>query len=420
MRPLLTCKRGHGNLRVPIRSAVPRKPPFFLSFGLELQNSDRGTLGCIVAFMTVRMKDIANDLGLSVVTISKVLRHHPDIAEETRERVLRRVKELEYQPNVLARSLVTGRSYLIGLVVPDLLHPFFAEVAKALSIVVGQRGYSVIISSSEEDAELEAREIHQLVARQLDALVIASSSNETAVFEKLDRQGQPYVLFDREFPGLTANFVGIDDEAAGRIATEHLVDQGCRTIAHIRGRDNSTGMRRFAGYQQALQRRGLHYSKSNVVGGRTVDVESTRHGAEAMGLLLDRKSRPDGVFCYNDPLAIGAMIAILEAGLRIPEDIAVIGCGNLHYDSALRVPLSSVDQHSQVIGERAAKILIHMIESKSRPQARSVILDPSLVVRSSTMRRPQPLASIPSQSKPNSQKSRDVSEKTNRKRPGTA
>jgi LacI family transcriptional regulator len=358
---------------------------------------------CIVPFMAVRMKDIAKDLGLSVVTVSKVLRHHPDIGEETRKRVLRRVRELDYQPNVLARSLVTGRSYLIGLVVPDLLHSFFAEVAKALSTVVGQRGYSVIISSSEEDPELEAREIRQLVARQLDALVIASCGDDTAAFERMDQQGQPYVLIDRQFPGLVANFVGIDDEAAGRIATEHLVDQGCRRIAHIRGKDNSTGMRRFEGYKKALQHRGLNYSDSYVVKRPKVDFESTQHGAEAMRFLLKQRSRPDGVFCYNDPLAIGAMTAILESGLRIPEDIAIIGCGNLHYDSALRVPLSSVDQHSQMIGERAAKILLDRIESKVRPQARSAILDPSLVVRSSTMRLP-PGSDIPSQSNANSRK----------------
>jgi LacI family transcriptional regulator len=339
--------------------------------------------------MTVRMKDIAKDLGLSVVTVSKVLRHHPDIGEKTRKRVLKRAKEMDYQPNILARSLVTGRTYLIGLVVPDLLHPFFAEVAKALSTVVGERGYSVIISSSEEDAELETREINQMVSRQLDALVIASSSNETAAFEKMDRQGQPYVLIDREIPDLVANFVGIDDEAAGRIATEHLAEQGCRTIAHIRGKDNSTGRRRFEGYRQALQRRGLRFSHANVVERQKVDIESRRYGAEAMRFLLKQRSRPDGVFCYNDPLAIGAMTAVVESGLRIPEDIAIIGCGNLHYDSELRVPLSSVDQHSQIIGERAGKILLNMIESKVRPSPRSVILDPSLVVRSSSLRRPQ-------------------------------
>lgn len=332
------------------------------------------------------MKDIAKDLGLSVVTISKVLRNHPDIAEETRERVRKRVLELDYQPNILARSLVTGRSYLIGLVVPDLLHSFFAEFAKALSSVIGEHGYSTIISSSEENPELEAREIQQLMGRQLDALVVASSGSDIRPFQRMESRGIPYVLIDRELPGLVANFVGIDDEAAGRIATEHLIDQGCRTVAHIRGRENSTGTRRFEGYKHALKRKGLKYSDSLVVARSRVDIDSIRMGADAMRLLLQHKPIPDGVFAYNDPLAIGAMDSILEAGLRIPEDIAVIGCGNLHYDQSLRVPLSSIDQNSQAIGERTAGILLSMLESKVRPHPMSIILDPRLVVRASSNR----------------------------------
>lgn len=336
--------------------------------------------------MAVRMKDIAKDLGLSIVTISKVLRNHPDIAEETRERVLKRVKELDYQPNIMARSLVTGRSYLIGLVVPGLLHSFFAEIAKSLSAVIGEQGYSTIVSSSEEDPELEAREIQQLMGRRLDALVIASSGTDIQPFLRMERHGLPYVLIDRELPGLAANFVGINDEAAGRIATEHLFDQGCRTVAHIRGRENSTGIRRYEGYRHALQRRGVEYSEALVVARSSVDIDSTRMGAEAMRLLLKRRPIPDGVFAYNDPLAIGAMDAILDAGMRIPEDIAVIGCGNLHYDQSLRVPLSSIDQNSQAIGERTAGILLGMLQSKVRPQAMSVILEPSLVARASSTR----------------------------------
>jgi LacI family transcriptional regulator len=336
--------------------------------------------------MTVRMKDIAKDLGLSVVTISKVLRDHPDIAEETRERVLRRVKEVDYQPNIMARSLVTGRTYLIGLVVPGLLHSFFAEIARALSAVVGERGYSIIISSSEENPEIEAREIQQLMGRKLDALVIASSGTDVKPFLRLERHSLPYVLIDREVPGLAANFIGIDDEAAGRIATLHLIDQGCRTIAHICGRENATGMRRLEGYKRALQLRGLPFRESLVMARPSVDIDSTRLGAEAMRALLKHRPIPDGVFAHNDPLAIGAMEAILEAGFRIPEDIALIGCGNLHYDHALRVPLSSIDQNSQGIGERTAAILLGMLESKVRPQPMSVILEPSLVVRASTLK----------------------------------
>lgn len=335
--------------------------------------------------MAVRLKDIALDLGLSVVTISKALRNHPDIAEETRERILRRVRELDYQPNLMARSLVTGRSYLVGLVVPGLMHPFFAEVARSLSFAIGKYGYSLILSSSEEDPTLEAREMQQLTARRLDALVIASSGTDRKSFDRLEAHGVPYVLIDREIPGLTANFVGVDDTAVGRIATNHLIDGGNRHIAHIRGRANSTGMRRFEGYKQALLDAGLEYSESLVVARSSVDIDSVRMGAEAMQILLKRKTKPDAVFAYNDPLAIGAMDAILEAGLRIPEDIAVVGCGNLHYNNSLRVPLSSMDQRSSTIGERTAAILLRAIEAKAKPRPVSVILEPSLVARESSL-----------------------------------
>ena len=337
--------------------------------------------------MTIRMKDIAKELGLSQATVSKVLREHPDIGEKTRKRVLERVRELDYQPNSLARSLVTGRSYLIGLVAPSLLHPFFAEVAKALSAEIREKGYSLIVSSSEEDPELEKEEISRLLGRRLDALVIASSGSNIEQFERMESKAQPFVLIDRDLPGLSANFVGINDEKAGRLATEHLIDMGCRRIAHIRGQDNSTGIGRFEGYRQALRHRGVPFSEEYVVRRSLVDTETTRQGEEAMRLLLERNPRPDGVFCFNDPLAIGAMSTILEAGLRIPDDIALIGCGNLPNNNVLRVPLSSIDQHSQMIGQRAAELVLSLIESKQTPRARTIILEPSLVVRSSTQRK---------------------------------
>jgi len=337
--------------------------------------------------MTIRMKDIARDLGLSQATVSKVLRDHPDIGEATRQRVLERVKELDYQPNSLARSLVTGRSYLIGLVAPSLLHPFFAEVALALSGAIRGKGYFLIVSSSEEDPELEREEISRLLGRRLDALVIASAGSNVEQFERMDSKAQPYVLIDRDLSGLTANFVGINDEKAGWLATEHLIDMGCRRVAHIRGQDNSTGIGRFEGYRQALRHRGIPYSEDYVVRRSFVDTETTRQGAEAMRILLERDPKPDGVFCFNDPLAIGAMGTILEAGLRVPEDIALIGCGNLPNNDCLRVPLSSIDQHSQMIGQRAAELVLNLIESKQAPRARTIILEPSLVVRSSTRKK---------------------------------
>jgi len=335
----------------------------------------------------IRMKDIAKELGLSQATVSKVLRKHPDISEKTRVRVLERVKELDYQPNTLARSLVTGRSFLIGFVAPTLLHPFFAEIARAIATAVRDKGYFLIVSSSEEDPELEREEISRLLSRRLDALVIASAATDLEQFNRMDKLAQPYVLVDRDLTGIAANYVGVNEEKAGRLATEHLIEMGCRRVAHIRGQDNSTGRGRFEGYRQVLHDRGIQYREDYVVQRTFVDTETTRQGIEAMRILLQRDPRPDGVFCFNDPLAIGAMIAILDAGLRIPEDIALIGCGNLTNDDCLRVPLSSIDQHSQMIGQRAAELVLSLLESKQRPRARTIILEPTLVVRSSSQKK---------------------------------
>jgi len=169
------------------------------------------------------MKDIAQDLGVSVITVSKVLRNHPDISEATRDRVLRRMKELNYRPNLAARALVTGKSYSIGLVVPDLVHPFFAELGKGISRVLRERGYGLMISSSEENAGLEQQEIDQMLARGVDALIVASTQLTVESFRQIEERRVPYVLLDGQFTGLPANFVGIDDERAGLLATEHLI-----------------------------------------------------------------------------------------------------------------------------------------------------------------------------------------------------
>jgi LacI family transcriptional regulator len=336
--------------------------------------------------MAVRMKDIARDVGVSVITVSKVLRNHPDIGERTRERVLKRMKELNYQPNLAARALVTGRTYAIGLVVPDLVHPFFSELAKGLAGVLRENGYGLLISSSEEKPELERQEIDQMLARRVDALVIASAQWTVESFRQIEEHRTPYVLIDRQFVGLPANFVGIDDERAGVLATEHLVSVGCRRIAHIRGPEVSTAMGRLSGYQRALLRHRLDVPAGYVVKGETGDDAGDVSGHEAMVRLLQLDPRPDGVFCYNDPAAMGAMQAILGAGLRIPADIAVVGCGNVLYASFLRVPLSSIDQHSAEIGTRSGRLALSLIETKLQPKPVSILLEPRLVARASSAR----------------------------------
>ena len=336
--------------------------------------------------MRVRLKDIAQDLGVSVVTVSKVLHNHADIGEETRQRVLKRVRELNYQPSYAARALVTGRTYTVALVVPDLVHPFFSEVAKSLAAALRPKGYSLLISSSDEDGELESREIESLMARELDAIVIAATQANSTIFRCLEAQGTPLVMIDREVKGVAASFVGIDDRAAGELATGHLASIGCTRIAHIRGPEVSTAAGRLAGYKRALTRRGHAFRKGYVPGVSGGDANSDARGGEAMRQLLRLHPRPDGVFCYNDPTALGAMNAILDAGLRVPEDIAVIGCGNVHYGPFLRVSLSSIDQRSADIAAAAAELVLEMIEEKQRQPPQRITLEPRLIVRASTSR----------------------------------
>jgi len=337
--------------------------------------------------MAVRMKDIARDLGVSVVTVSKVLRNHSDISEETRARVLRRIKELHYRPNLAARALVTGRSYTVGLIVPDLVHPFFAEVAKGLSRVLRKKGYSVVISSSEEDVELELQELDQLLSRRVDALLIASAQVTPESFSRIDEQQIPYVLIDRRFDNLEANFVGVDDVEAGRLAVEHLIEQGCRRIAHIRGPEVSTAIGRVQGYRDALAAHRIATRAEYLVRPTRGDDAADTSGYEAMRQLLALTPRPDAVFCYNDPIAMGAMKSILEAGLHVPQDIAVVGCGNVNYAELLRIPLTSIDQNSAAIGERAARTALSLIEAKTPPRPRATLLKPTLVVRDSSRKR---------------------------------
>ena len=330
------------------------------------------------------MKDIARDLGVSVVTVSKVLRNHSDIGPETRDRVLRRMKELNYQPNWAARTLVTGRTYSIGLVVPDLVHPFFAQVAKGITRRIRTKGYSLIISSSEEDPELEHQEVDLLVSRQVDALILASACNGPTSFERCQERNIPCVLIDRRFPGVRANYVGVNDEEVGFVATDHLAEHGCRHIAHIRGPEISTGLGRLAGYRAALAKHGMEYLPEYVLMGQTSDDLGDVTGYEAMRKLLAMNVRPDGVFCYNDPIAVGVMKATLEAGLRVPEDVAVVGAGNVLYSELLRVSLTSVDQNSTTIGDRAARIALKLIESNGKSAPRTVLVPATLIERQSS------------------------------------
>jgi LacI family transcriptional regulator len=345
--------------------------------------------------LAVTLKEIAADLGVSVVTVSKVLRNHEDISKKTRTLVLQRAKELGYRPNLTARSLVTGRSSLVGLLVPDLIHPFFAEVARALAATLRKQGLYLLICSSEGDPELESNQIEHLLSRRLDAIVIASIGGDEQILQAVVDSRTPLILIDRKVEISKSHFVGSNDVLVGSLATEHLIAMGCKRIAHLRGPDNSVGQKRLDGYKRALSKAGLPFRPELVTPVSSGDVESKAQGAEYARALFSGGARPDGLFCHSDPMAIGAMKRALEVGLRIPQDVAIIGCGNLHYDDSLLIPLSSVDQKSARVGERAAQLILeHVVRGRydEQPDADSqtfanIQLKPEIIVRDSSRRK---------------------------------
>ena len=333
--------------------------------------------------MAVRLKDIARDLGVSVVTVSKVLRGNSDISDATRRRVLKRMKELNYQPNMMARGLASGRTYTVGLVVPDLVHPFFAEFAKSLSGVLRTSKRALILASSEEDPDVERQEIRTLLSRGVDVLMIASCQANLRNFYELGDVRTPYLLFDRNFPHLAAHFVGSDDVKVGEMATRHLIEIGRKRIAHIGGKNTSPSFDRLRGYRNALAESRLAALENYIIVRERMEESGDMVGFQAMQELLTLDPRPDAVFCYNDLTAIGAIEATFQAGLRVPEDIAVIGCGNLRYANYLRVPLSSIDHGTAELGRIAGEFALEL-STNPEQDPKSILVASTLVVRQST------------------------------------
>jgi LacI family transcriptional regulator len=279
----------------------------------------------------------------------------------------------------------TARVRLAALIVPDLVHPFFAELAKGLAESL-RDSHCLVIASTEDEADAERQHIDALLAREVDALFIASVQPRLGKLGPVLDRDRPVILVDRRLPGWQGHFVGMDDRRIGQLATEHLIGVGCRRIAHIAGAAVSTAADRLHGYRQALIQHGLPAPRDLVVARAHGDDLGDVSGYRAMQRLLRLRKRPDGVFCNNDPTAMGAMRAVLEAGLDVPGDIAIVGCGDVHYAKSLRVPLTTVAQQPHVIGKRAGDLARAAASAKRRRPPTTVLLAPTLLVRQSSAR----------------------------------
>lgn len=334
--------------------------------------------------MATTLADIAEALAVSKMTVSRAINNDPVVHPDTRARVLAMAQQMNYRPNQHARALATNRSHLLGLVVPDLMHSYFAEIAKAIEVVARAANYEVVICNTEENADSELREVEALRYRT-DGLIIASAVpiNKSEKYRRFLKEGTKIVLVDRYFKNIRCPAVTTDDVEVGRLATEHLIRQGHRRIGHLRGSDIAVAVNRLEGYVQALTKHRLRVDERLIR--RCGFFESD--GYAAMQAWMAEGTVPSALFAANDPIAIGAMRALQEAGISVPEKVAVVGAGNIHYGDMLQVPLTTITWDKAGMGQQATKLLLDALDQEKNGAAQSVaprlIVAPELVVRKS-------------------------------------
>jgi LacI family transcriptional regulator len=275
---------------------------------------------------------------------------------------------------------------IVGFVVPDLMNPFFTEIAGGLMEQVRKRGSNLLISSSGGNNACERQEIEEFLDLRVDSLVIISTQTSPALFVRLKKHGVRFVMVDREIPGLGSNYVGVNDEKVGMLAVSHLIGQGYRHIAHICDPRISTGIGRLKGYRQGLRINQIPERPGSIVHVNSAGPKAELAGYKAMNTLLTSRVHLDSVFCYNDIVAIGAMRAIAHAGLRVPDDIAVVGVGNIPSGELFKVSLTSIDQNGALIGQKAGQLVLSLPGGRTAVRSKRLLLPPVLIKRKSTSR----------------------------------
>lgn len=332
--------------------------------------------------MAVGLKDVAALAGVSVKTVSNVINDYPFIKPETRDRVQRAVAELGYRPNISARRLRTGRSELIALSLPEIATPYFAEMASLIVDAAEQLGWTVLIDRTSGERSHEQRTTAGIRADLIDGSIVSPLSMTASDLAAL-RPGHPVVLLGERLASAGADHVAVDNVAAAHEATTHLVELGRKRIAAIgaQPQDAGTAALRLEGYRAALSQAGLRPVKELVAPGREFH---RMDGYRAMQRLLSLKRPPDAVFCFNDLLAQGCLRAAAEAGLRVPDDVAVVGFDDIEECRFGTPTLTSIAPDKEFIAVTAVDLLSRRVRGDRTTSPQDVVARHRLVVREST------------------------------------
>jgi DNA-binding LacI/PurR family transcriptional regulator len=330
------------------------------------------------------IKDIAQKLNISISTVSRSLRNAPDVNDKTKQAVVALSEELNYQPNKLALSLRQKQTHTIGVIVPNLDYVLSAMV-KGIDEVALEAGYTVMVCQSNESFGREILNTRRLLDSLVDGFIVSVSS-ETKIFDhfkKIQDRGLPMVVFDRVTPDLVAPSVRLDNEEGGFLATEHLLEQGYKRIAILAGPINlGVSNSRLEGYLKALKKHKIKRDDNLII---YCDFNQD-YAFYATQELLAMKKRPDAIFTISDRMAIGAMLAIKQKGLKMPQDIGLVGFNNEPVVSLVTPGISSVDMPSFELGKVAAKLFIETMHNNEDMSHVEEILKPKLFVRESSQR----------------------------------
>jgi LacI family transcriptional regulator len=328
--------------------------------------------------------DIASRLGITPSAVSKAFNDHPRISDQTKNAVLQAAKELDYRPNAMATGLRSGKSRLIGVLVPGIHYSFFATAIKGAEEVLSDAGYNVIIAQSKDNLEFEKRQLEGFLSAQVEG-IIASLAIETSNYDffRIISDKIPLVLFDRTFEDEKISAVTIDDFSGAVKAVDHLVEMGYTRIAHLGGhRQCLPFQKRIEGYKHALKKHGLHFNSHYMF----ECAPNKDAGVKVTEKLLNLSQPPDAIFAASDYLALGAITAIKQKGIKIPEEIGVVGFSNEGFSSQVSPAISTIDQFSETLGSTAAELLINQISvgNGKKMVSQKWVLAPQLILRESS------------------------------------
>lgn len=335
----------------------------------------------------ITIHDIAKELKISASTVSRALNDNPRISEKTKDKIKKMARELGYQPNVMASNLRNRKSNTIGIVVPLINRHFFSTFISGVEDVAFKLGYSAMIAQSKDLLANEKQIVQSMFSNRVDG-IIASISMQTDEFEHFDlfeTSKTPIVFFDRVVPQLKSHKIVVDDFGVGFQATQHLINQGYKRIAHLAGPTVlHTYKDRMGGYQSALLKNGLAVCPDYIIHNRLTRID----GYDAIKQLLALPNPPDALFCGNDTSALSVLSYLKEVGVKVPQEFGLIGFSDEPASALVTPSISTLKQPAYDMGEKAAELLISEIESKqTSPEHQTIVMPTELIVRESSRRK---------------------------------